>query len=118
VLLNFWATWCGPCREETPHLVRVYARYRDQGVEFAGVSMDEDPESAAPAFVKQYRMNYPVLVPPVESALTAAIQNLPTSFLIDTTGKIARTWVGTVRETDLSAAIEKLLLEQRQRARS
>jgi hypothetical protein len=80
--------------------------------------MDEDPESAAPAFVKQYRMNYPVLVPPVESALTAAIQNLPTSFLIDATGKIARTWVGAVRETDLSSAIEKLLLEQRQRARS
>ena len=112
VFVNFWATWCGPCREETPDLVRVYNRYRTRGVEFAAISMDEDPERAAPPFVKQYRVNYPVLIPPVESALTNAIQSLPTSFLVDASGKIARTWVGAVREKTLTNALDQLLGEK------
>lgn len=111
VFVNFWATWCGPCREETPDLVRVYEAYRDKGVEFAAISMDEDPEEAAPGFIQQYRVNYPVLVPPVDAVLTNAIQSIPTSFLVDASGKIARTWVGAVAEDDLSSAIDKVLAE-------
>jgi thiol-disulfide isomerase/thioredoxin len=113
VLVNFWATWCGPCREETPDLIRVYSRYRDKGVEVAGVSMDENAVKVAPGFVKQYRVPYPILIPPVESALIAAIQNLPTSFLVDPEGRIARTWVGALRENDLTSAIDQLLSERR-----
>lgn len=112
VLINFWATWCGPCREETPHLVRVYSRYRDQGVEIAGVSMDEDPEEVAPSFIRQYGVNYPILVPPIESPLTTAIQSIPTTFLVDAQGRIARTWVGAVSEQTLSSAIQHLLAEK------
>jgi cytochrome c biogenesis protein CcmG, thiol:disulfide interchange protein DsbE len=111
VLVNFWATWCGPCREETPDLVRVYDRYRARGVEIAGVSLDEDPARAAPPFVKQFRVSYPILVPPVESPLAAAIQTLPTSFLVDTQGRIARTWIGAVSEKTLTSAIDQLLGE-------
>lgn len=111
VLVNFWASWCGPCRDETPDLVRVYSRYRERGVEFAGISMDDDPATAAPPFVKRYRVNYPILVPPVESALTNAIRSLPTSFLVDRSGNIARTWTGAVSEKTLSRAIEQLLTE-------
>jgi cytochrome c biogenesis protein CcmG/thiol:disulfide interchange protein DsbE len=96
-----------------PALVRVHDRYRDKGIEFAGVSMDEDPAKVAPPFIKQYGVSYPILVPPVESALANAVQNLPTSFLIDASGKIARTWVGAVRERDLGSAIDKLLTEVR-----
>jgi cytochrome c biogenesis protein CcmG/thiol:disulfide interchange protein DsbE len=112
VLVNFWATWCGPCREETPDLVRVHARYRERGFEIAGISMDEDPAKVAPAFLKQYRVTYPVLVPPVQDTLANAIQSLPTSFLVDRSGKVARTWVGAVREKTLSTALDQLLAEQ------
>ena len=112
VLVNFWATWCGPCREETPALVRVYKRYRDKGFEIAGVSMDEDPAKVAPGFAKLYKVDYPILVPPITSALAQAIENLPTSFLVDRSGRIARTWVGAVREQDITGAVEKLLVEE------
>ena len=112
VFVNFWATWCPPCREETPDLVRVHQRYRDQGVEFAGVSMDDDPYAVAPAFLKRYNVEYPTLVAPPDSLLAQAVESLPTSFLIDRNGKVARTWIGIVREKELTAAIEALLAEK------
>lgn len=114
VLVNFWATWCGPCREETPDLVRVYERYGSKGVEIAGASLDDDPVKQVPAFLKEFNVRYPILVPPEESPLVIAIQNLPTSFLVDRSGKIARSWVGAVRERDLTSAIDKLLEESGQ----
>ena len=112
VFVNFWATWCAPCREETPDLVRVHQRYRQRGVEFAGVSMDDDPAAVAPRFARRYNIEYPILVAPPDSLLTQAIETIPTSFLIDRRGKIARTWMGIVREKELAAAIEALLAEQ------
>ena len=111
VVVNFWATWCPPCRDEMPDLVRVHERYRSRGVEFAGVSMDDDPRRVAPPFLKRYNVRYPILVAPPESLLAQAVESLPTSFLIDKQGKVARTWVGIVREKELVAAIEALLSE-------
>ena len=111
VLINFWATWCPPCRDEMPDLVRVHERYRSRGVEFAGVSMDEDPMQVAPPFLKRYNVQYPILVAPPDSLLAQAVESLPTSFLIDKRGKVARTWIGIVRERELTAAIEALLAE-------
>src|SRR4051812_7165758 len=54
VFVNFWATWCGPCRSETPELVRVYNTYRGKGVTFAGISMDQDPMAAVPDFAEHF----------------------------------------------------------------
>ncbi|MDZ4802438.1 MAG: TlpA disulfide reductase family protein [Bryobacteraceae bacterium] len=111
VLVNFWATWCGPCRVETPDLVRVYEKYKGRGVTIAAVSMDEDPAKVVPRFVERYRMEYPVLVPAPDSPITEAIQSLPTSFLVDTQGRVARTWVGMLHEEELIMNIDELLAE-------
>lgn len=111
VFVNFWATWCPPCREETPDLVRVHQRFRHRGVEFAGVAMDDDPARVVPPFITRYNVEYPILVAPPDSMLAQAVESLPTSFLIDRQGKVARTWIGIVREQELTAAIEALLSE-------
>jgi thiol-disulfide isomerase/thioredoxin len=111
VLVNFWATWCPPCRQETPDLVRVYERYRGRGVTIAGITMDDHPAKVVPRFVEQFGVEYPVLVPPANSLITESIESLPTSFLVDREGRIARTWVGLLHEEELVRNIEELIAE-------
>jgi peroxiredoxin len=111
VLVNFWATWCAPCREETPDFVQLYQKFRSRGVEFVGIATDDDPASVVPEFLDDYRVTWPILIPPVESALAQAIDVLPTTFLLDQEGRIARTWAGIARRDDVARAIEALLAE-------
>lgn len=111
VLVNFWATWCAPCRTETPDLVRAHAAYKGRGVEFAGVSMDDDPAKAVPPFLNRYNVRYPILAAPADSLLVRAVEVLPTSYLIDKSGRIARVWGGIVTEAELTRAIDALLAE-------
>ena len=61
MLLNFWATWCGPCRLEIPWFVELQEKYRDKGFRVVGVSVDDPPE-AMPPFAKQFKINYPLVV--------------------------------------------------------
>jgi cytochrome c biogenesis protein CcmG, thiol:disulfide interchange protein DsbE len=111
VLVNFWATWCAPCRKETPDLVRLYAKYKGRGVTIAGISLDEDPAKVVPGFAAQYRIEYPLLAPGANSAWADSIESLPTSFLVDPNGRVARSYVGAVKEAELAANIEELLKE-------
>src|SRR6476620_7472319 len=82
VLLNFWATWCGPCKVEIPEFVELYDQYKDKGLVIVGISVDDSPEQLQ-AFMKEYRMNYPVLqmTPDVETAY-GPFYGYPTSFFI------------------------------------
>jgi cytochrome c biogenesis protein CcmG, thiol:disulfide interchange protein DsbE len=112
VLVNFWATWCAPCREETPDLVDLYGRYRNRGVEFAGITTDDNPASVVPKFLDEFRVTWPILIPPAESALAQAIEVLPTTFLVDAQGRIARTWAGIADGDDIARALDALLSEQ------
>jgi cytochrome c biogenesis protein CcmG, thiol:disulfide interchange protein DsbE len=112
VVVNFWATWCGPCREEIPDLVRVYEQYSGRDVVFAGISLDSKPSEVVPSFARRYKIPYPTLVPAPESAIANAIQTIPTSFLIDRQGRIARTWAGVLQEPELTKNIEELLAEK------
>jgi peroxiredoxin len=111
ILLNFWATWCPPCRTETPELVRMHNRYSGQGFEVVGISMDDDPQAVVPAFVERFRMPYKVLTPTPGFYLGSQVESLPTSVLIDREGRLATIHFGAVRESDLRGDVEQLLAE-------
>ncbi len=99
VLLNFWATWCPPCRAEIPELIALQEKYRDQ-LQIIGISEDDAPPGAVKAFVAEHQMNYPVAMttPDMERAFPG-VDALPTSFLIDREGRVARKHVGMLNPT-------------------
>jgi thiol-disulfide isomerase/thioredoxin len=111
VLVNFWATWCPPCREETPGLVRVYRDYRPKGVVVVGISMDDDPRRAVPPFLRQYGVPYTVLVPDASFQLANEVESLPTTLLIDRQGRVAKVYVGAVGEAEVAEELDVLLKE-------
>lgn len=88
VLLDFWATWCVPCREETPHFVEMQERYKDRGLQIIGVSMDDSPDPVR-TFYKQFHINYPVVMGTAETGSAyGGVLGLPIAFLIDRNGII------------------------------
>lgn len=110
VLINFWATWCPPCREETPGLVHLAREMPSKDVTVVGVSMDDDSTPIG-GFVKAYRIPYRILLPPPNSPLLGSVESLPTSLLIDRNGRIARSYVGAVSESTFAGDIQELLKE-------
>ena len=111
VLVNFWATWCAPCREETPGLIRIAHRYAGKGLSVAGISMDDGGTAGVRKFLRDFGVDYPVMMPDSRFLLANEIENLPTTFLIDRRGRIAKMYVGGVRESVFRADIERLLAE-------
>jgi thiol-disulfide isomerase/thioredoxin len=110
VVVNYWATWCPPCRVETPGLVNVANEYRARGVEMVGVTMDEDLTLVEP-FIERYKMPYEILLPGNDPNLSADGMALPTTFLYDKNGKLAKKYTGMVLESTLLSDIEELLME-------
>ena len=112
VFLNFWATWCVPCREEMPVMERLYQRYRDRGLTILAVSVDTGGPATVAAFVKMLRLTYPIgLDPKMEVANQYRVRVLPSSFLIDRQRNVAGIAVGP-RDWDSPAAravVETLL---------
>jgi peroxiredoxin len=90
VLLNFWATWCGPCALEIPWFIEFQQQYKAKGLEIIGVSMDEDGWSAVKPYMAEHKMNYRVLLGNDSvSQLYGGVESLPTTFLIDRDGRFA-----------------------------
>jgi cytochrome c biogenesis protein CcmG, thiol:disulfide interchange protein DsbE len=88
VLLDFWATWCVPCREETPHFVELQQKYGAQGLQIIGVSMDDSPDPVH-TFYQQFHVNYPVVMGTADvGAAYGGVLGLPIAFLIDREGRI------------------------------
>lgn len=112
VLLDFWATWCPPCREETPGLVHLSQHLPSNDIVVVGISMDEN-QSAITAFVRAFHVPYPVLLPPSGSALPGSVESLPTSLLLDRQSRVAHSYVGAVSEAVFSRDIEQLRGESR-----
>ena len=112
VLLNVWATWCGPCRYEIPELQRIHNEHASRGFEVVGVSVDESGVESVKQFVDEYKMTYPVTLDP-QGKLANILQTsvLPTSVLLDRNGKIVWKKYGAILENDeeLKAAIEAAL---------
>ena len=94
VLVNFWATWCGPCRAEIPDLVALQEKYRDQ-LQIIGISQDEAPVDLVRRFAADHHMNYPVVMstPEIEK-LFPGVNALPTSFIVDRESRIVQKHVG------------------------
>ena len=110
VLLNFWATWCGPCKIEIPWFIDFEQRYKDRGFAVLGVSMDEDGWEAVKPYLESKKVNYRVVIGTDEVAdLYGGVASLPTSFVIDRQGKIASTHVGLVSKNVYQNDIEQLL---------
>ena len=96
VLVNFWATWCGPCREEIPFLVQLAERYPDH-LTIIGVSEDAGGADMVQTFADQYEVNYPIVMstPEIKRAFPGVVA-LPTSFVVDPDGQIVQTHVGLI----------------------
>jgi cytochrome c biogenesis protein CcmG/thiol:disulfide interchange protein DsbE len=119
VVVNFWATWCDPCRVEIPWLIRLQQTYANKGFTLVGVAMDEDGKSAVDPFVhsthfdvagQQMTMNYPIVLGTDDIAdKFGGMLGLPTSIVISRDGKIAKRYIGLVNEADLEKQIKDLL---------
>ena len=111
VLINYWATWCGPCQEETPGLVRLARELGPKGLAVVGVSMDEGDRKKVRDFVERFQVNYPVVFPEAMSQLGSGMVGLPTTILVDRNGRVAKTYVGAVRRADFEADVNAVLRE-------
>lgn len=113
LLVNYWATWCAPCRKETPGLVRIAGRYAGKGLDVVGVSRDTGGPDIVRAFVQEMGVSYPVVLAPAnDTALPFPIEALPTTLLLDRRGGIAKRYVGAVSEATLTADLDRLLSER------
>jgi len=111
VVVNYWATWCPPCRVETPGLVNLADEYKSRGVEVVGVTMDENLNDVPP-FVEKYQIKYPILTPGNDPHLSPVGISLPTTFLYDKSGRLAKKYTGIVLESTFKSDVEALLKEQ------
>ena len=100
LLVNLWATWCHPCRTETPYLQSVYERYRDDGLRILGVSVDLAADSVAVVhFVEEFGVEYDIALDPEAASRDVFLaRGLPTSVLIDRHGTVAFSWIGPIPE--------------------
>jgi thiol-disulfide isomerase/thioredoxin len=95
IVVDFWATWCGPCREEIPQLNKLYEDYRGKGFEIVGISMDTDDPASIKQFTKDLRMEYTVVIGNDNVAQDfGGVMGLPTKFIIDRKGNIIKKFTG------------------------
>jgi cytochrome c biogenesis protein CcmG/thiol:disulfide interchange protein DsbE len=118
VLLNFWATWCAPCQREIPWFVEFASKYKAQGLEVVGVSMDEDGFKIVKPYMAKKGVTYNIVIGddalshkygPLAEKDSASIEVYPTTFLIDRNGKIAAVHSGLVERATYEADLAQLL---------
>jgi peroxiredoxin len=112
VLLDFWATWCVPCREETPHFVELQQKYSDRGLQIIGVSMDDSADPVG-SFVAQFHVNYPIVMGTAKTGEQyGGVLGLPIAFLIDREGHIVSKHVGATNAAVFDKEIMQMLAAQ------
>ena len=109
VLLDFWATWCDPCRDEIPHFVELQQKYGNQGLQIIGVSMDDSIDPVRP-FAEKLGINYPIVMGSAKiGELYGGILGLPIAFMIGRDGRIHRKHIGATNVTVFDTEIRHLL---------
>jgi thiol-disulfide isomerase/thioredoxin len=110
IILDFWTTWCPPCREEIPHLVDLYAAYRGKGLEVVGIALEPYNLRGVKDFIQRYRVTYPVLIGDNKvSSDYGGIVSIPTTFVITQDAKIYRAYVGYQEKAVFEKDIQTLL---------
>lgn len=110
VLLNFWATWCGPCKIEIPWFVDFQQTYKDRDFAILGVSMDDDGWESVRPYIRRSKINYQVVIGTEEiSQQYGDVQSLPTTFIIDRDGRIAARHLGLISKSEYENEILQLL---------
>ena len=113
VLLNFWATWCPPCRAEIPDLNRLQDELGPAGLNVIGVSLDEEGFEAVRPFAEEYKVTYPLVVDDgAVAAQYGSLQGLPTTFVVDRNGQIVRRVIGLFPLDEMRPVLEDLLAKE------
>lgn len=118
VVVDLWATWCGPCRQEIPHLVEIANNYKDRGVEVIGLT-NEDPQEAAQTvrqFTQVFKINYPIgwATPQMQTGLMRGRNGIPQTFILGRDGKVRNHFVGfnaQISVPQMKAALEEAIAE-------
>jgi thiol-disulfide isomerase/thioredoxin len=112
VLLNFWATWCPPCRAEMPDLVRLQREYGKQGLQIIGITYPPENRASVLRFTRRLKLNYPVALGTVETkALFSADETLPLTIIIDRDGIIRGTIAGILLAEEFNQQVKPLLTQ-------
>lgn len=116
ILIEFWATWCGPCREEIPHLTELYSKYRNDGLVVMGISLDRKEPQEVQSFLEKLGVEYINLVGNDEIfenysrlAGLGTIRGIPATFLIDREGRICKSFMGLTKKQILEEAVQSIL---------
>ncbi len=110
VLLNFWATWCGPCKIEIPWFIDFERRYRDRGFAVIGIAMDDEGWEVVKPYIGRMAINYRIVQGSEEiTSLYGGVEALPTTFMIDRSGKVATVHVGLAGKGDFEDGIKQLV---------
>ncbi|CCG05275.1 TlpA family protein disulfide reductase [Blastococcus saxobsidens] len=114
-VLNFWGSWCAPCRVETPEFQEVYAGVRDEGVQFLGLNVKETDDQFALAFVDRFGIEFPSVYDPRGEVALAfrdyPANAIPSTIVLDRQGRVAAVYTGAVTQEDLRAVLDRLLVE-------
>jgi thiol-disulfide isomerase/thioredoxin len=109
VLLEFWATWCPPCRASIPGIERLHEKYKDKGVVVLAVSMDDGGWDAVQSFVKEQGIKYTVLKGNDDVAVKYQVRSIPMLLVVDKEGKITRRYLGFGSDEDVESEIKAIL---------
>lgn len=114
LILDFFATWCSPCRQTIPHLVEMNRKYKKQGLQVLGMSVDTDGEQAVKAFADEFHVNYPLALAGDAATVDFGVRSVPVMYLIDKKGKIAEVFRGYYDEMPraMEQSIKRLLAQK------
>ncbi|MFH1026481.1 MAG: TlpA disulfide reductase family protein [Pseudomonadota bacterium] len=114
LVVDFFATWCQPCRQSIPHLVEMNRKYGKQGLQVLGLSADEDGERAVKAFANEYHINYPLALAGDDATVDFGVRSVPVMFVIDKKGTVAEVYRGFSDEMGrrMEQLVKRLLTEK------